>query len=55
MGYRTQNNYDADEREAWRQLPWRERFDWRVVAAVLAVAAAFAAGLLVRVSHGAVG
>ncbi len=29
MGYRTQNNLDEAEREAWRKLPWRERYDWR--------------------------
>jgi hypothetical protein len=32
MGYRSQNNYDAAEREGWRKLPWRERYDWWVVA-----------------------
>lgn len=44
MGYRSQNNLDAAERAARRQMPWRERFDWRLVVAVLLVVAAFAAG-----------
>jgi uncharacterized SAM-binding protein YcdF (DUF218 family) len=48
MGYRTQNNYDDAERRAWRQLRWHRRYDWRLVAIILIIASAFAAGLLVR-------
>ncbi len=29
MGYRSQNNLDEAEREAWKRSPWRERYDWR--------------------------
>lgn len=48
MGYRSQNNYDAAEREAWKRLPWRARYDWRLIAAALIVVAALAAGMMVR-------
>jgi hypothetical protein len=51
VGYRTQNNLDDAEREAWRKLPWRERYDWRLVAIIAVVLAAFAAGLAVRWSR----
>jgi hypothetical protein len=47
MGYRSQNNLDAAERAAWRKLPCRDRYDWRLVAAALIIVAAFAAGLVV--------
>jgi len=52
IGYRTQNNHDAAERAAWRQLHWRERFDWRLLAAGLIVVAAFVAGLVVWMVYG---
>jgi hypothetical protein len=52
MGYRSQNNYDDDEREARKSLPLRERFDWRLIIAGLLVLAAFAAGLMVRIKFG---
>ncbi len=52
MGYRSQNNYDDAERETWRKLPWRERYDWRLVLIVAVVLAAFATGLMVRIGVG---
>ena len=48
MGYRSQNNLDAAEREALKRLPLRERYDWRLIVAGLLVIAVFTAGLLVR-------
>ncbi len=48
MGYRSQNNRDAEEREAWKRLPWRLRYDWRLIVAGLVIVAAFAAGLVAR-------
>ncbi len=48
MGYRSQNNLDAAEREALKRLPLRARYDWRLIAAGLLVIAVFTAGLLVR-------
>jgi hypothetical protein len=36
------------------QLPWRKRYDWRLVAIIAVVLAAFAAGLLVRLKFGTV-
>lgn len=55
MGYRSQNNLDAAERARWRKLPWRERFSWQVIAALLIIVAAFAVGWLLRVKFGQVG
>jgi uncharacterized membrane protein YidH (DUF202 family) len=51
VGYRTQNNYDEDAHAARKRLPWRERFDWRLVAMTLVVVAAFVAGLMVRLGY----
>jgi hypothetical protein len=39
MGYRSQSNYDEAEREAWRNLPWWHRYDWRLVAIIAVVVA----------------
>ncbi len=52
MGYRSQNDYDAAERETWRKLPWHERYDWRLVAIAVVVLVAFAAGLVGRLKFG---
>jgi hypothetical protein len=29
VGYRSQNNWDVEERKASKQLPLGERYDWR--------------------------
>lgn len=29
MGYRTQNNFDDAERDAWKGRPFRDRYNWR--------------------------
>nr|CCD32114.1 Hypothetical protein SC2p1_01990 [Methylocystis sp. SC2] len=31
MGWRGQQNREDDEEARWRQLPFRERYNWRVV------------------------
>lgn len=49
MGYRAQNNWDEDDRKTWRQLPWRDRYDWRLVANLAIVVASIVVGLLIRV------
>ena len=51
MGYRGQQNRDDDEREEWRRLPLRERYDWRGMAwtVALCVVAVSAIALLSRV------
>lgn len=50
MGYRAENNRDEDDRNAWRQLPWRDRYGWHQLAVALIIVAAFAVGLLLWVS-----
>ena len=46
-GCRSQDNLDNGDREARRKLPWRERYDWRLIAVVVLIALVFAAGLMV--------
>ncbi len=48
MGYRSQDNRAADDREDWKRLPWRERYDWSLIVAGAVIVVAFAAGLVVQ-------
>jgi hypothetical protein len=48
MGHRAQNNFDDAEREACKRLPFRDRWDWRLLGCGLVILAAFVAGLVVR-------
>ena len=34
MGWRVWDAYERDAKEHWRALPWRERYNWRGVAAL---------------------
>ena len=53
MGWRAQEQWDADERARWRALPWRRRYAWRRLfwLAVLALAGT-AAGLIIKARLG---
>jgi len=45
MGWRAWDAYERYAEERWRALPWRERYNWRVIFRT-ALAVAFVAVIL---------
>ncbi len=51
MGWRVWNAYEEEAAKRWRELPWRERYDWRrlvALAVILGVVAAYFYASLAR-------
>ncbi len=53
MGWRAWDHYESEARARWKALPWRERYDWRSLLVVIAIAVAAVAFFYASIARGA--